>query len=55
MVVSRAKDRARGKEVQELYQFSLLHKDGIGRTRVRLRAGLGNYKGGRPPSARSMM
>ncbi|MDD1685041.1 MAG: PAS domain S-box protein, partial [Methanoregula sp.] len=45
MVVSRADGRARGKKVPELYEFSLLHKDGVGRTRIRVRAGLGSYKG----------
>ena len=49
MVMARARDRAGGNVVPELYEFSLLHKDGTGRTRVRTRAGLGTYKG-RPAS-----
>ncbi len=49
MVVSRAKDRAMGKEVPERYEFSLLHKDGIRRIRMQVRTYLGLYKG-RPAS-----
>jgi PAS domain S-box-containing protein len=49
MVVSRARDRAASRQVPELYEFSLLHKDGISRTRVRVHAGPGTYKS-RPAS-----
>lgn len=49
MVLSRAKDRAMGKEVPERYEFSLLHKDGVRRIRMQVRTYLGSYKG-RPAS-----
>jgi PAS domain S-box-containing protein len=49
MVLSRAEDRAQGRQVSELYEFSLLHKDNNRRIRVRVSAGQGNYKG-RPAS-----
>ncbi|MDD1681521.1 MAG: PAS domain S-box protein, partial [Methanoregula sp.] len=49
LVLSRARDRAEGRSVPDLYEISLLHKDGTGRTRVRVRAGLGTFRG-RPAS-----
>ncbi len=49
MVLSRAKDRASGKQVPERYEFSLMHKDGIRRIRLRVSTYLGSYKG-RPAS-----
>jgi len=49
MVVSRTRERAQGRQVPELYEFSLLHKDGTRRIRVRVSAGLGIFKG-RPAS-----
>jgi PAS domain S-box-containing protein len=49
MVIARARDRAGGKQVPDLYELSLLHKDSVSKTRVRIRAGLGTYKG-RPAS-----
>jgi len=48
MVVSRARERAQGRQLPELYEFSLLHKDGTRRIRVRVSAGLGSFlKAGR--------
>jgi PAS domain S-box-containing protein len=49
MVVSRAMERAQGKQLPERYEFSLLHKDGIRRIRIRVSTGLGSYNG-RPAS-----
>ncbi len=49
MVLSRARDRAAGKQVPERYEFSLLHKDGTRRIRMRVSTYLGSYKG-RPAS-----
>jgi PAS domain S-box-containing protein len=48
-VLSRARDRAQGKEVPEVYEFSILHKDGAHRFPVRAHAGLAQYRG-RPAS-----
>jgi PAS domain S-box-containing protein len=45
MVAGRAHDRAEGKEVPELYEFSLLHKDRARRIRVRVSAGTGTFRG----------
>ncbi|OPX69677.1 MAG: sensory histidine kinase AtoS [Methanoregulaceae archaeon PtaB.Bin009] len=49
MVLSRAKVRAEGGLVPERYEFTLVHKDGIHRSRMRISTYLGSYQG-RPAS-----
>lgn len=49
MVVSRAREHAEGVPVPERLEFSLLHKDGVHRTRMRVSAFPGKYLG-RPAS-----
>lgn len=49
MVTGRAQDRALGKKVPDIYEFSVLHKGGVGRTLIRVHAGIAQYKG-RPAS-----
>lgn len=49
MVVSRARERAEGRQVPDRYEFSLLHRDGITRSRMRVSTYLGTYHG-RPAS-----
>jgi PAS domain S-box-containing protein len=49
MVILRMQERARGNMVPELYELSLLHKDGKSRIRIRVHAGMASYKG-RPAS-----
>lgn len=49
MVLSRAKVRAEGGQVPERYEFTLVHKDGIHRSRMRISTYLGSYQG-RPAS-----
>lgn len=49
MVLSRARERARGGLVPERYEFSLLHKDGINKSRMLVSTYLGTYHG-RPAS-----
>ncbi|OPX67112.1 MAG: sensory histidine kinase AtoS [Methanoregulaceae archaeon PtaB.Bin056] len=45
MVISRARERAEGREVPDRYEFSLLHKDGVTRSRMRVSTYLGTYHG----------
>jgi len=45
MVLSRYKERVSGGTVPASYEFSLLHKDGTSRIRVRMYAGKGTFRG----------
>jgi len=45
MILARLKERAEGRTAPDRYEFSLLHKDGITRSRMRVSTYLGTYQG----------